>query len=122
MTKKEIDKRFDSIVEFSGVAKFLDMPVKHYSSGMTVRLAFAVAAHVETDILLVDEVLAVGDAEFQKKCLGKMDEVVKQEGRTIVFVSHDIRAIKSICQRLIILDKGKIIYDGNVDERVLIGF
>lgn len=97
MNKKEVRKNFDDIVEFSGVEKFLDTPVKRYSSGMYVRLAFAVAAHLDPDILIVDEVLAVGDAEFQKKCLGKMKDVVHSKGRTIIFVSHNMQAVNSLC-------------------------
>jgi len=116
MTKKEIEKKFDKIVEFSGVERFLDTPVKRYSSGMYVRLAFAVAAHMEPDILIVDEVLAVGDAEFQKKCLGKMDEITKSEGRTVLFVSHNMNAIQSICKRCILLQDGKILKIGTSDE------
>lgn len=116
MTRKEIARKFDQIVEFSGVKKFLDTPVKRYSSGMYVRLAFSVAAHMEPDILFVDEVLAVGDAEFQKKCLGKMDEVTKTEGRTILFVSHNMDAISRLCAKTILLDKGKIIASGNTSE------
>jgi lipopolysaccharide transport system ATP-binding protein len=108
MGKKEIAKKFDEIVSFSGVEKFIDTPVKYYSSGMYVRLAFSVAAHMEPDILLVDEVLAVGDAEFQKKCLGKMEEVTKQAGRTILFVSHNMTAIKQLCDKTILLEKGTI--------------
>ena len=108
MTKKEIAEKFDAIVEFSGVQKFIDTPVKRYSSGMLVRLGFSVAAHMEPDILLVDEVLAVGDAEFQKKCLGKMDEVTSQAGRTILFVSHNLDAVQKLCKRCILLEKGKI--------------
>ena len=108
MKKKEIEKKFDEIVKFAGVKKFLDVPVKRYSSGMHVRLAFSVAAHMEPDILLVDEVLAVGDAEFQKKCLGKMDEVTKKSGRTILFVSHNMSAIQNLCKRCILLEDGKI--------------
>ncbi len=107
MTKKEIARKFDEIVAFSGVEKFLDTPVKYYSSGMYVRLAFSVAAHLEPDILLVDEVLAVGDADFQKKCLGKMEEVTKK-GRTILFVSHNMSAILKLCSRSILLEKGRI--------------
>lgn len=118
MTKKEILKKFDDIVEFSGIEKFLDTPVKRYSSGMYVRLAFSVAAHLEPDILLVDEVLAVGDAEFQKKCLGKMDEVTKQAGRTILFVSHNMDAISRLCKKTILLDQGKIIASGDTNEVV----
>jgi lipopolysaccharide transport system ATP-binding protein len=116
MSKKEILKKMDDIVEFSGVEKFLDTPVKRYSSGMYVRLAFAVAAHLETEILLVDEVLAVGDAEFQKKCLGKMDDISKNEGRTVIFVSHNMGAIRQLVSRCIFLDKGTIIFDGQTNE------
>ena len=108
MARREIAKKFDQIVEFSGIEKFLDTPVKYYSSGMYVRLAFSVAAHMEPDILIVDEVLAVGDAEFQKKCLGKMEEVTKQEGRTILFVSHNMSAIEKLCDRCILLKEGKV--------------
>ncbi len=114
MRREEIARRFDAIVEFSGVAEFLDTPVKRYSSGMYVRLAFAVAAHLEPDILVVDEVLAVGDAQFQKKCLGKMESVVR-EGRTVLFVSHNMAAVKSLCQRALLLDRGKVVADGGVD-------
>lgn len=108
MPRKEIARKFDQIVEFAGVTKFLDTPVKYYSSGMYVRLAFSVAAHMEHDILLVDEVLAVGDSEFQKKCLGKMEEVTRQEGRTILFISHNMDAIQKLCTRTIMLEAGKI--------------
>ncbi len=111
MTKKEIIRKFDTIVEFAGIEKFLDTPVKFYSSGMYVRLAFSVAAHMEPDILIIDEVLAVGDAEFQKKCLGKMDEVSKKEGRTVLFVSHNMNAIEQLCNRVVLLEKGKLIKD-----------
>jgi lipopolysaccharide transport system ATP-binding protein len=107
MRKFEIDKHFDSIVDFSGVEKFLDTPLKRYSSGMQLRLAFAVAAFLEPEILIIDEVLAVGDAEFQKKCLGKMDEVSKS-GRTVLFVSHDLSAVSTLTKKSILLDKGKI--------------
>jgi len=108
MAKKEIIKKFDDIVAFAGIEKFLDTPVKRYSSGMYVRLAFSVAAHMEPDILIIDEVLAVGDAEFQKKCLGKMDEITKKEGRTILFVSHNMQAIAQLCTKTILLKDGKI--------------
>lgn len=108
MTRAEIRKKFDEIVDFSGVEKFLDTPVKRYSSGMYVRLAFAVAAHLEPEILVVDEVLAVGDAEFQKKCLGKMNDVSKQEGRTVLFVSHNMAAMQELCEKGIYLDKGTL--------------
>ncbi len=107
MTKREIVKKFDQIVEFAGIEKFLDTPVKYYSSGMYVRLAFSVAAHMEPDILIVDEVLAVGDTEFQKKCLGKMDEISKKEGRTILFVSHNMGVIQNLCKKSILLEKGE---------------
>jgi lipopolysaccharide transport system ATP-binding protein len=108
MSRVEIRKKFDEIVAFAEIEKFLDTPVKHYSSGMYVRLAFAVAAHLDPEILLVDEVLAVGDAEFQKKCLGKMGEVAAKEGRTIIFVSHNLDAICHLCSRCILLNKGEI--------------
>jgi len=108
MTKQEIARKFDEIVAFAEVEKFIDTPVKRYSSGMYVRLAFAVAAHLESEILLVDEVLAVSDAEFQKKCLGKMGDVASKEGRTVLFVSHNMRAVSSICQSCILLLSGKI--------------
>ncbi len=116
MTKKEIVEKFDDIVKFSGVGKFLDMQVKRYSSGMSVRLAFAVAAHMEPDILVVDEVLAVGDAEFQKKCLGKMDEVTKKYGRTILFVSHNLPAVQSLCKRCILIEAGEIKMIGDTKD------
>jgi len=108
MTKKEIARKFNQIIEFAGIQEFIETPVKHYSSGMYVRLAFSVAAHMDPDILLVDEVLAVGDYEFQKKCLGKMNEVTKKAGRTILFVSHNMGAIQNLCKRCILIDKGKI--------------
>ncbi len=113
MRKKEIQRKFDEIVEFSGVEKYIDTPVKRYSSGMYVRLAFSVAAHLETDILIVDEVLAVGDAEFQKKCIGKMNEVSVSSGKTILFVSHNIQAIKQLCKSAVLLEQGKLIAHGN---------
>jgi len=108
MKKTEIEQRFNDIVAFSGVDKFLDTPVKHYSSGMYVRLAFAVSAHLDADILLVDEVLAVGDAEFQKKCLGKMSDIA-DSGRTIIFVSHNINAIRKICNKILLVSEGAVI-------------
>lgn len=111
MTRREIKAKFDEIVAFSGVEKFIDTPVKYYSSGMYVRLAFAVAAHLEPEILIIDEVLAVGDAEFQKKCLGKMGEVAGK-GRTVLFVSHNMQAINQLCQSCILLKKGQIAYQG----------
>src|SRR5207237_579700 len=107
MKKQEIKNKFDEIVAFSGIEKFIDTPVKRYSSGMYVRLAFAVAAHLEPDILIVDEVLAVGDADFQKKCLGKMREVSQSEGRTILFVSHSMHAVANLCDTALWLQNGK---------------
>ncbi|HEY9045384.1 MAG TPA: ABC transporter ATP-binding protein [Ohtaekwangia sp.] len=112
MTRHEIRSKFDEIVAFSGVSQFIDTPVKRYSSGMYVRLAFAVAAHLEPDILIVDEVLAVGDAEFQKKCLGKMNEASRQEGRTILFVSHNMQAVTNLCHRAMLLQKGTMVTIG----------
>lgn len=106
MRKKEIKRKFDEIVDFAGVERYIDTPVKRYSSGMYVRLAFAVAAHLESEILIIDEVLAVGDMEFQRKCLGKMDEVNKGEGRTVLFVSHNLQSIGSICSKAMLLSKG----------------
>lgn len=117
MTRKEIRESFDEIVDFAGVEKFLGTPVKHYSSGMYVRLAFSVAAHLQPEILVVDEVLAVGDYEFQKKCLGKMQDVAG-EGRTVLFVSHNMSALKRLCKRGILLEKGQLKFDGLVDEAV----
>jgi lipopolysaccharide transport system ATP-binding protein len=114
MTQREIRKKFDEIVAFAEVDKFLDTPVKHYSSGMYVRLAFAVAAHLEPEILVVDEVLAVGDAEFQKKCLGKMNEVSRNQGRTVLFVSHNMDAVVRLCTRGIVLESGRIQTTGDV--------
>lgn len=116
MSKKEITGKFDEIVDFSGVETYIDTPVKRYSSGMYVRLAFAVAAHLEPEILIVDEVLAVGDAEFQKKCLGKMQEVSTRDGRTILFVSHNMGAISSLCTSAILLEKGLLKSSGSTDN------
>jgi ABC-type polysaccharide/polyol phosphate transport system ATPase subunit len=116
MSRAEIKSRFDEIVAFAEIDKFLDTPVKRYSSGMYVRLAFAVAAHLEPEILIVDEVLAVGDAQFQKKCLGKMQDVSKNEGRTILFVSHSIGAVRTLCQKAIFLKDGQIQKSGEVNE------
>lgn len=115
MTKEEINQNFDEIVEFSEVGKFIDTPVKRYSSGMYVRLAFAVAAHLNPEVLIVDEVLAVGDAAFQKKCLGKMSETAKS-GRTVLFVSHNMHTIQDLCNRTILLEDGKIVKDGETSE------
>ena len=118
MTKKEIDGKLDEIVDFSGCERYIDTPVKRYSSGMTVRLGFAVAAHLDPEILVVDEVLAVGDAEFQKKAIGKMQDVSKGEGRTVLFVSHNMTSIKALCKRAIILKNGILVDDGEVDTVV----
>lgn len=117
MTKRDVDRRFDEIVEFSGVERFIDTPIKHYSSGMQLRLAFAVAAHLEPEILIVDEVLAVGDAAFQKRCIGKMNDVAN-EGRTVLFVSHNLPVVRQLCQRGILLNDGQIVID-DVIERAL---
>ena len=117
MTRRDIDHKFDEIIDFAGVEKFIDTPVKHYSSGMALRLGFAVAAHLEPEILVVDEVLAVGDAQFQKKCLGKMSEVAG-EGRTVLFVSHNMGAVRRLCNRGIVLEQGRDIYQGNADDAV----
>lgn len=116
LKKAEITQQLDAIIDFSGVEKFIDTPLKHYSSGMQLRLAFSVAAHLEPEILLIDEVLAVGDAEFQKKCIGKMEEVSKSHGRTIVFVSHNMAAVKKLCTRGIVLEKGNVGFDGKIEE------
>ena len=118
MTKAEITRRFDEIVDFSGVERYLDTPVKRYSSGMTVRLGFAIAAHLEPEILVVDEVLAVGDAEFQKKAIGKMQDVSKGEGRTVLFVSHNMAAVKSLCNKGVVLENGVVNYQGDIDSSV----
>lgn len=118
MRKVEIKNHFDAIVDFAGVERHVDTPVKRYSSGMYVRLAFAVAAHLESEILVVDEVLAVGDAEFQKKCLGKMNDISKGEGRTVLFVSHNMAAISALCVNSIILSNGVIKYLGNVNDGI----
>lgn len=118
MRKKEITRKLDEIIDFSGVARYIDTPVKRYSSGMYVRLAFAVAAYLESEILIVDEVLAVGDNEFQKKCLGKMSEVSKGEGRTVLFVSHNLIAVKALCNRCLVLDNGTNVFLGGVSSAV----
>lgn len=118
MRKHEIKRKFDEIVAFSGVERYIDTPVKRYSSGMYVRLAFAVAAHLESEILIVDEVLAVGDAEFQKKCLGKMNDVSKSEGRTVLFVSHNMAAVKSLCNSGMVLKNGSLYFQGTAENAV----
>jgi lipopolysaccharide transport system ATP-binding protein len=116
MRKKEITRKLDEIIDFSGVERYVDTPVKRYSSGMYVRLAFAVAAHLESEILIIDEVLAVGDAEFQKKCLGKMGDITKGDGRTVLFVSHNMAAVKSLCNNGIFIENGSIKCTGNIES------
>jgi len=118
MTKAEIARKLDEIVDFSGCERYIDTPVKRYSSGMMVRLGFAVAAHLDPEILVVDEVLAVGDAEFQKKAIGKMQDVSKGEGRTVLFVSHNMNSIQQLCKTGILLDKGRVAYSGSVGETI----
>jgi lipopolysaccharide transport system ATP-binding protein len=118
MRRAEIKRKFDEIVAFAEVEEFLDTPVKRYSSGMYVRLAFAVAAHLEPEVLVVDEVLAVGDAQFQKKCLGKMHDVARNDGRTVLFVSHNMVAVRSLCQRCLVLAQGRLVHDGPAEEGI----
>lgn len=118
MRKHEIDKKLDEIIDFSGVEKFIDTPVKRYSSGMYVKLAFSVAAHLDAEIMIMDEVLAVGDMAFQKKCIEKMNDVSRQLGRTILYVSHNMITIRQLCERAIVLDHGKIIFNGNVEDGI----
>jgi lipopolysaccharide transport system ATP-binding protein len=118
MTKQEIGRKLDEIVDFAGVEKYIDTPVKRYSSGMIVRLGFAIAAHLEPEILVVDEVLAVGDAEFQKKAIGKMQDVSKGEGRTVLFVSHNMAAVRSLCSRGILLNNGSVDFIGNISDTI----
>src|SRR5262245_37164015 len=117
MSRREVTRKFDEIVDFAEIGPFLDTPVKRYSSGMYTRLAFAVASHLEPEVLVVDEVLAVGDVAFQKKCLGKMGQVSRQ-GRTVLFVSHNMTAIKSLCTRAVVIENGRVALDGGVDEAV----
>ncbi|MBO6211897.1 polysaccharide ABC transporter ATP-binding protein [Algoriella sp.] len=118
MTRKEITRKFDEIVDFAGVERYIDTPVKRYSSGMYVRLAFAVAAYLESEILIVDEVLAVGDTEFQKKCLGKMNDVTKGEGRTVLFVSHNMASMRELCQEGIYMENGTVKHIGEINEAI----
>ncbi|MEP6949717.1 MAG: polysaccharide ABC transporter ATP-binding protein [Ginsengibacter sp.] len=120
MTKREIKSKFDEIVDFAGVERYIDTPVKRYSSGMYVRLAFGVAAHLEPEILIVDEVLAVGDAEFQKKALGKMKDVSNKDGRTVLFVSHNMAAVKSLCESGIVLENGNLRFIGNSEDAIIV--
>lgn len=120
MTKNEIDKKMEDIIEFSECRQFIDTPVKRYSSGMYVKLAFSVAAHLDSEIMIMDEVLAVGDMAFQSKCLDKMTDVSKKDGRTILYVSHNMNTIRQLCDRCIVLDHGKIIFDGDVEQAIAI--
>lgn len=118
MTKAEINNKLEEIIEFSGVERYIDTPTKRYSSGMTVRLAFAVAAFLEPEILVIDEVLAVGDAEFQKKAIGKMQDISRGEGRTVLFVSHNMAAVKNLCTRAIVLENGGVVFEGGVEKAI----
>ena len=120
MTKAEISKKFDQIVEFAEMEKFIDTPVKRYSSGMYVKLAFAVAAHLDSEIMVMDEVLAVGDMKFQKKCLTKMRQAAQRDGKTVLYVSHNMSTIRDLCDRCIVLDKGKVIFDGDVEQAIAV--
>ncbi len=120
MTKAEIDKKFDEIVEFSEIAQFIDTPIKRYSSGMKVKLAFAVASHLDSEIMIMDEVLAVGDVNFQNKCINRMKKVAAEEGRTILYVSHNMATVKTLCDRCIVLSKGKVIFEGATEEAIAI--
>jgi lipopolysaccharide transport system ATP-binding protein len=118
MTRAEIDAKMEDIIEFSEVRDFIDTPVKRYSSGMFVKLAFSVAAHLDSEIMIMDEVLAVGDMAFQKKCLTKMRSAAKQDGRTVLYVSHNMNTIRQLCDRCIVLEKGKVVFEGDVDEAI----
>ena len=118
MTKAEIDAKMEDIIEFSEVREFIDTPVKRYSSGMYVKLAFSVAAHLDSEIMIMDEVLAVGDMAFQKKCLDRMRDAAKQEGRTVLYVSHNMNTIRQLCDRCVVLDKGRVVFEGGVEEAI----
>lgn len=120
MTKAEIDAKMEDIIEFSEVREFIDTPVKRYSSGMYVKLAFSVAAHLDSEIMIMDEVLAVGDMAFQKKCLNRMKNAAKQEGRTVLYVSHNMNTIRQLCDRCIVLSKGKVVYEGDVESSIAV--
>ena len=120
MSRKEVDAKIEDIIEFSECRKFIDTPVKRYSSGMYVKLAFSVAAHLDADIMIMDEVLAVGDMKFQKKCLGKMGDAANNEGKTVLYVSHNMNTIRQLCTRCIVLKHGQIIFDGDVEEAIKI--
>lgn len=120
MTRAEVDSKIDQIIEFSECGDFIDTPVKRYSSGMFVKLAFAVAAHLDSEIMVMDEVLAVGDMKFQQKCLGKMSDVAGQEGRTVLYVSHNMSTIRQLCTRCVVLDQGRVIFDGDVEQAIAV--
>ena len=120
MTRAEIDAKLPQIIEFSECGDFIDTPVKRYSSGMFVKLAFAVAAHLDSEIMVMDEVLAVGDMKFQQKCLGKMSDVANQDGRTVLYVSHNMSTIRQLCTRCVVLDKGRVIFDGDVEQAIAV--
>ena len=120
MSKEEVDRKIENIIDFSECRQFIDTPVKRYSSGMYVKLAFSVAAHLDSEILIMDEVLAVGDMKFQQKCLKKMREVADEEGRTVLYVSHNMNTIRQLCNRCIVLQKGKVIFNGDVEEAIQI--
>ena len=120
MTKAEVNEKIDKIIEFSEIEQFIDTPAKRYSSGMYVKLAFAVAAHLDSEIMIMDEVLAVGDLAFQRKCLDKMGDVSREEGRTILYVSHNMDTIRRLCDRCVVMDKGEIIFDGDTEEAIAI--
>ena len=120
MTKAEIDAKMEDIIEFSEVREFIDTPVKRYSSGMYVKLAFSVAAHLDSEIMIMDEVLAVGDMAFQRKCLGKMRDVAKKEGRTVLYVSHNMNTIRQLCDRCVVLNQGKVVYEGDVEQAIAV--
>ena len=122
MTKAEIDAKMEDIIDFSEVREFIDTPVKRYSSGMYVKLAFSVAAHLDSEIMIMDEVLAVGDMAFQKKCLDKMRDAAKKEGRTVLYVSHNMNTIRQLCDRCIVLDKGKVVFEGDVEDAIVVYF
>ena len=115
MSRKQVKSKIESIIDFSEVEKFIDEPVKYYSSGMYMRLAFAIGAHLDSDILVIDEALAVGDSRFQNKCLNKIDEI-RKSGKTIFFVSHSIEQVKKVCDTSIVMDHGKLLFQGNTDE------
>ena len=120
MNKREIRDKFDAIVKFAEMERFIDTPVKRYSSGMYVKLAFSVAAHLDSEIMIMDEVLAVGDMKFQQKCLGKMSDVANQDGRTVLYVSHNMSTIRQLCTRCVVLDKGRVIFDGDVEQAIAV--